>query len=244
MDSVQPDPQRETEQRSLDHVWQAGTPHRGPLNIMTIDPKLLQNVPAEEPAISPFQSVLLPVPNQSDPILPQALALGSPYQWDATALVRVNGSGPDNTSAHVLDNEPRQSKQGTRQKFTNIDERERNANATVQNVFPASRPYSSGQTSQFMVTPLAPNVTSSGIPTTNPQLESDLLRSQSQWEFQGITNAFNTTRHSAQKWESVRDTVVRLYSDNSLSLSKVMEIMEREHGFKARSVTLLKPRLL
>jgi hypothetical protein len=194
MDSVQPGSQRDNEQRSLDHVWQAGA-HGGLLNTVTIDPKLLQNVSVEERGITHLQSVLLPVPNRLDQILPRSLPLVVPYQRGATALVRIDGSASDNTSAHVLNYEPGQSSQSTRQEFTNINERERNANAIPgQNVFPTSRPYSSGQISQSTVTPLASNVTSSGIPTTNSQLESDLLRSEPQWE---ITNALNPTCHSA-----------------------------------------------
>jgi hypothetical protein len=155
----------------LDHVWQAGTPHGRPFNHTTIDPKLVQNVPTQEASIFHFQSVLLPVSSQSDLILPQPSALELACQLDATALVRVNGSGPDNTSKY-------QNKQGLRHQVTNTSEWEQNTNAAVQDALQAPRPYSSEQISQFMGTIITSNVTSYGITTMNPQPESDLLQTQ------------------------------------------------------------------
>ena len=226
MNSVQPRSPRETELHSPDHVCQAGTPHGRPFNHTTIDPKLLQNVPTKEASIFHFQSVLLPVPSQSDLILPQPSALELACQVDATALVRVNGSGPDNTSKHQ-----------NKHQETNTSEWEQNTNAAVQDALQAPRPYSSEHVSQFMGTLLTSNVTSYDIPTTNPQPESDLLQTQPQSEFQGTTNVFKRIRHSEVKWQSVRAVITRLYLEEDKTLSQIMEIMKIEYDFQASSVS-------
>jgi hypothetical protein len=43
---------------------------------------------------------------------------------------------------------------------------------------------------------------------------------------------------SAKEWEEQRETIQYLYSEEDRKLSEVMEVMEREYGFRATYVCL------